>query len=60
MSRKITEISDATQLEFTDNTRAGVNLEERIASIKHKLEANDETSKKKTKVSSAFKVVRLT
>ncbi len=52
--------SDATQLGVTENTRVGVNLEERIASIKHKLEADDETSKKETKVSSVFRVVRLT
>jgi hypothetical protein len=56
MSRKITEISDDTQLGVAENTRVGVNLEGRIASIKPKIEADAETSKKEMKVSSALSV----
>ena len=56
MSRKITEISDDTQLGVAENTRVGVNLEGRIASIKPKIEADAETSKKEMKVSSAISV----
>ncbi len=60
MSMNIPEISVDTQLGVTENSHLEVNLEERIASIKHTLEADAETSKKEMKVSSAFRVVRLT